>query len=101
MNFKFLLPLLVLTGVMYGETPVDGLKKVFEQKKAVPPDDTSGKYAATQYEYGVFCKEKLKDDAKAYHYLELAAKQNYRDAWVYLGSCYAMRSNEHPSFLPK
>jgi hypothetical protein len=54
-NFKFLLPLLVLTGVMYGETPVDGLKKVFEQKKAVPPDDTSGKYAATQYEYGVFC----------------------------------------------
>lgn len=64
-----------------------------------PPAKESPELAGAQYRYGVYCKEKLKDDAKAYRYLELAAKQNFRPAWLFLADCYLARVGEHPSYL--
>lgn len=70
-----------------------------EQHMTPPPTDESGGSAKAQFLYGVFCKEKLKDDQEAYKYLELAAKKNHRGAWLYLGNCYMNRKDEHHSYL--
>ena len=69
------------------------------KEEAAPPEPESGGNAEAQFLFGVYCMEKLQDEEKAYRYLELAAVQNYRDAWMYLGKCYFQRGNIHPSYL--
>ena len=64
-----------------------------------PPETESAQLAPPQFKYGVYCREKLKDDAKAYRFLELAAKQNHRNAWIYLADCYFARFREDRSYL--
>ena len=90
-----------------GEIPEIPTEKVPAGKKAsaaeiemaAPPEEESGKFAEAQFKYGVYCREKLKKGETAYYYLELAAKQNHREAWIYLAECYFARNQEHHSYL--
>ncbi|MBR2873880.1 MAG: sel1 repeat family protein, partial [Lentisphaeria bacterium] len=68
-------------------------------KPIQPPAKENPMLAEAQYKYGVYCKKTLKDEKKAFQYLELAAKQNYRQAWVYLAECYLAKNNVHPSYF--
>ena len=100
-KFKFnaILRVLLLAGtVCANELPGEN-KTVPEKEMKAPSDKVFGGFAEAQFQYGVYCKEKLKDDKKAYRYLELAAKQNHRNAWIYLGKCYFDRKEEHFSYL--
>lgn len=99
MKFNAVLSVLLLAGSVCANDLAG--EKRFVQPKAMtaPPAEESAKYADAQFKYGVYCKEKLNDDKNAYLYLELAAKQKHRGAWLYLGKCYFNRKDEHPSYL--
>ena len=100
-KFKFnaILRVLLLAGTVYANELPGENKTVPEKEMKAPSDKVFGGFAEAQFQYGVYCKEKLKDDKKAYRYLELAAKQNHRNAWIYLGKCYFDRKEEHFSYL--
>ena len=100
-KFKFnaILRVLLLAGTVYANELVGENKTVPEKEMTAPSDKEFAGFAEAQFLYGVYCKEKLKDDKTAYRYLELAAKQNHRNAWIYLGKCYFDRKEEHHSYL--
>ena len=98
-KFNVVMRVLLLTGTIYaGDLPGE-CKNVPAKGMAAPSDKEFGGFAEAQFLYGVYCKEKLKDDKTAYKYLELAAKQYHRYAWLYLGKCYFDRKDEHYSYL--
>ncbi|MBR2509145.1 MAG: sel1 repeat family protein [Lentisphaeria bacterium] len=100
-KFKFnaILRVLLLAGAVYANELPGENKAVPEKEMVAPSDKEFAGFAEKQFLYGVYCKEKLKDDKIAYYYLELAAKQNHRNAWIYLGNCYFDRKEEHHSYL--
>ena len=100
-KFKFnaILRVLLLAGTVYANELPGENKAVPEKEMTAPSDKEFAGFAEAQFLYGVHCKEKLKDDKNAYRYLELAAKQNHRNAWIYLGKCYFDRKEEHHSYL--
>ncbi len=98
-KFNTILQVLLLAGtICAGDLPTES-KPAQANEKTPPPVEESAKFAQDQFQYGVYCRETLKDDKKAYQYLELAAKQNYREAWLYLADCYLARNEEHSSYL--
>ena len=100
-KFKFnaILRVLLLAGTVYANELPGANKAVPDKEMTAPSDKEFAGFAEAQFLYGVHCKEKLKDDKTAYRYLELAAKQNHRNAWIYLGKCYFDRKEEHHSYL--
>ena len=98
-KFNVVMRMLLLTGTIYAGDLSGENKNVPTKEMAAPSDKEFGGFAEAQFLYGVYCKEKLKDDKTAYKYLELAAKQNHRNAWIYLGKCYFDRKEEHHSYL--
>ena len=100
-RFKFnaILRVLLLAGTVCANELEGENKTVPEKEMTAPSDKEFAGFAEAQFLYGVYCKEKLKDDKTAYRYLELAAKQNHRNAWIYLGNCYFDRKEEHHSYL--
>ena len=90
---------LLLVGTVSSAEILAGGKTAAKEEMTPPPVEESAKFAPSQFQYGVYCRETLKDDKKAYQYLELAAKQNYRPAWIYLADCYFARNEESRSYV--
>ena len=67
--------------------------KTSEKAAVIAPsaEDISGKFVKEQFQYGIYCMDKLKDVEQGFKYIELAAKQNYREAWLYLSRYYFNR----------
>lgn len=78
-----------------------GNSKTSEKAAVIAPsaEDVSGKFAKEQFQYGIYCMDKLKDVEQGFKYIELAAKQNYREAWLYLSRYYFSRKNENREYL--
>lgn len=84
------------------ETPAKKTAKPrFNQKLEPPSEKESPANAPAQFFYGLHCIEnpKLNRVEEGYKFLELAAKQNYRDAWIVLAQRYLNRCEEHESYL--
>ena len=90
---------LLLVGTVSSAEILAGGKTAAKEEMTPPPVEESAKFAPSQFQYGVYCRETLKDDKKAYQYLELAAKQNYRPAWIYLADCYFAKNEESRSYV--
>lgn len=93
------LQVFILAGAVYANNPPANNVSAAAKKIAPPPTEISEKFVEAQFKYGVYCRETLKDDKQSYFFLELAAEQNYRPAWLYLADCYFARHQEHYSYL--
>ena len=95
-------------GMLNAAVPVPGIAppeeniKPHSGKRIVPPsEEESPANAPAQFYYGVYCLEhpNLNRIEEGYKFLELAAKQNYRDAWIVLSDAYLKRRDEDESYL--
>ena len=79
-KFKFnaILRVLLLAGTVYANELPGENKAVPDKEMTAPSDKEFAGFAEAQFLYGVYCKEKLKDDKTAYRYLNM--KKNYLDS---------------------